>query len=423
MSLVLILWAIHIFSTGELRFSKSPLQIPLLATIIYGIFQIIPFGYTTIADVENIPKTISADPFATKLAVIHFFALLVYFAALLTYTDSVKRLRKLVLLVIIFGSIYAFYAIIQSVISPGKIYGIYESKFAQPFGSFVNRHSYAAFIEMSIAMTLGILFAGAVSKDKRLLYLTATGLMAVSLLLSGSRGGLIAFLSSVMFLIFITTDTNSKAKLALKFALVLTFLIAVIAGTILVGGESTLTRIVETTQSQDITTNRIHIWSVTLKVISSSPIFGVGLGAFPQAYTKFDSLSGLERVEQAHNDYLQILADAGIFGLIFAGLFALWLFRAGFQNIKTENKFRRAVAVGALSGCFAIFVHSIFDFVLHVTAISLLFLTLTAIVVLSGQKFPDDEPETPRKRRRKRQVAEKIPINPKIQSHGETISE
>lgn len=393
-SLILILWSFEAFLTGKFRLNRTPLQVPIILTIVYGIIQIIPFGYISeVAGVKDIPKTISIDPFATKLAIVHFFALLVYFSAILTYVDSIKRLQKLLLLITIFGSLYAFYAILQSVLSPGKIYGIYESRFAQPFGSFVNRHNYAAFIEMSISIPLGMLFVGAVPKDKRLLYLIAVGLMLISLLLSGSRGGLVAFLAEIIFLIFITTKLKRRSQVVFKVILVVILLIVAIAGTIFVGGESTLTRIIETSRSQDLSTNRIHIWSVTLKVIASNPIFGVGLGAFPQAYTKFDSRSGLERVEQAHNDYLQILSDAGIFGLIFAGLFIFWLFRIGFQSIKTENTFHRAAATGALTGCFAILVHSIFDFVLHVTAISLMFLTLSAIVVLNGQKFLKEEPQ------------------------------
>src|SRR5438445_9213484 len=45
------------------------------------------------------------------------------------------------------------------------------------------------------------------------------------------------------------------------------------------------------------------IWGVTLKVIPSSMPFGAGIGAYPQAYTPFDTLSGLERVEQRSEEH------------------------------------------------------------------------------------------------------------------------
>jgi len=51
---------------------------------------------------------------------------------------------------------------------------------------------------------------------------------------------------------------------------------------------------------------------------------------------------------------------------------------------------------------FAILVHSVFDFVLHITAISVLFLTFVSLIVASGNEFPDDiEEDEPRHRSRK----------------------
>jgi O-antigen ligase len=259
-------------------------------------------------------------------------------------------------------------------------------------------------MEMTIAVPLGMMFSGAVERDRRLLFITAIGLMGVALLLSGSRGGLVALLAEIFFLVILTTQSKSYGQMALKTGLSVALVIVIIAGSIFIGGESSLTRLAETSVSKDFTTDRTHIWSVTLEVIKDNLPFGAGLGAFSVAYTPYDSLSGLERVEQAHNDYLQVLADAGLVGLIIGAFFVFWLFRTGLRNIKTENRFRRGVAVGALSGCFAVLVHSIFDFVLHTTAIALLFLTLVSLVVLSGRKNKDDE-EMPVKREKKSRPA------------------
>ena len=178
----------------------------------------------------------------------------------------------------------------------------------------------------------------------------------------------------------------------------------VIVGAILIGGESSLSRLAETAASDDISTNRTQIWSVTLQVIKNNLPFGAGIGAFAAAYTPYDPSNGFARVEQAHNDYLQVLADAGIVGLILAGFFVFQLFKTGLRNIRTENVFRRGVGIGALAGCFAILVHSLFDFVLHTTAITFLFLISVALVSASGRKFADDEQTYERRRSRKASV-------------------
>jgi O-antigen ligase len=401
-TIIAILWATDCFASGEIRFNTSFVQIPLIAAILYGVIQIIPFGsLSETGGVSGIPRTISLDSFSTQLIIVHLAALLIYFAVSLAYIDTAKRIRTIVFTITIFGFCYAFFAILQSFLSPNKIYGVLEVPFATPFGSFVNRHNFAAFMEMTIAVPLGLLVVGGIPQDKRLIYLTAIVLMGVALILSGSRGGLVSLLAMIFFVIFITTQAKNYGSFILKIGLAVVLITTIIVGASLIGGESSLTRLAETAESKDITTNRSHIWNVTLEVIKNSPVLGAGIGAFGVAYTPHDTLNGLERVEQAHNDYLQVAADAGVIGLLIGGAFLFILFKTGLKNIKTSNLYRKGVAVGALGGCFAVLIHSLFDFVLHTTAISLLFLTLVSLVVVSGKGQPDElEVETKRKKRK-----------------------
>ena len=140
---------------------------------------------------------------------------------------------------------------------------------------------------------------------------------------------------------------------------------------------------------------RSNIWSVTLEVIKANLPFGAGLGAFGVAYTPHDTMSGLERAEQAHNDYLQVLADAGLVGLIIGAFFLVRLFMLGKEALAIRNNYRQGIAFGALAGIFAILVHSIFDFVLHTTAVSVLFVTLIALLVASRGSYSDDVEDVP----------------------------
>lgn len=401
-ALMLILWAVDWMRSGVIRFNSSLLQLPLVGAAVYGFVQVIPFGtLNEAAGVSGIPRTISIEPFATEISAIHFIALLIFFAAALTRIDSANRLRKLTIFLSVFGFGYAFFAILQSVLSPDKIFGIYGRPGANPFGSFVNRNHFAAWIELAIALPLGLLFTGAVSKDKRLLYITAISLMGVALIVSGSRGGLVAFLVEIIFLLLIANRSEGKGKSFVKPALAVGLVLVVIAGSYFVGGESSLTRI-STDQAEAAGTNadRAHIWSVTLKVIGDSMPFGVGLGAFGTAYGKFDVNSGLERVEQAHNDFLQVISDAGIVGAFMGIGFLFLLFRAGKRSLQTDNDHRRGLAAGALAGIVAVLVHSFFDFVLHTTAVALLFLTVLSVLIVSGTTFPDDVPNEDEPRQR-----------------------
>ena len=86
----------------------------------------------------------------------------------------------------------------------------------------------------------------------------------------------------------------------------------------------------------------------------------------------------------------EVYTAFGLAIVLIGAVFLFWFFREGIRNSFTSNTFRRGIAVGAFAGCFAILIHSIFDFVLHITAISVVFLTLLAMLVASGRKFDDD---------------------------------
>ena len=85
-----------------------------------------------------------------------------------------------------------------------------------------------------------------------------------------------------------------------------------------------------------------------------------------------------------------MLADAGLVGLVIGAFFLVRLFTLGKGALGIRNNYRNGIAVGALAGIFAILVHSIFDFVLHTTAISVMFVTLLALLVASRNSYSDD---------------------------------
>jgi O-antigen ligase len=167
-------------------------------------------------------------------------------------------------------------------------------------------------------------------------------------------------------------------------------------GVIALCGEFSFYRLIDSVNFEYPTTGRAHFWSVTLDIIKAHPYVGTGLGAFGVVYTKYDTRNGFFRLEQAHNDYLQVLSDGGIIGGVVALSFVVLLFYLALKRARSHDDFRRGVALAALSGCFAVLVHSFFDFTLHTTSNALLFLVMAALATLNGHV------ETaPRKRRRR----------------------
>ncbi|HEV2763284.1 MAG TPA: O-antigen ligase family protein [Pyrinomonadaceae bacterium] len=398
---LLLCWTLDAWRTRSLRLSRNLLQLPLAGLFLLGLVQLLPLGSADAgaAAALGVPpaRTLSLDPYATRFVLIQLGSLAVYFAAALAFVDSPRRFRLVVRTLVVFGAALAAFGMIMSFVSPNFVMGVRETKQAVGFGPFINRHHFAAFMEMSLALPLGLLFAGAVERERRPLYGFAAAVMAIALILTNSRGGMLALVAEVLFLAVLSgvalRRRGGKEKegrvvggLARRAALGAGVVVLLFAAVLLFGGEGALNRLVGTINADDPTTGRLHFWRGTLGIIRDHPVLGVGLGAFGAAYTRYDTSSGvLFRLEQAHNDYLQLLSDAGIVGALLGLVFVVVLFRGALRRMESQSKFRRGVALGALSGCFAVLVHSFFDFTLHTTANSLLFLLLAALATLDGR--------------------------------------
>lgn len=405
---ILILWVVDSWNLGTIRVNRNTLQIPLLGMLLLGIVQLLPLRGPGTASGTSLPfaRSLSLDPYSTRLVLVQTLALFIYFAATLVFVDTPKRLRLLVRTIIIFGFFLAIFGLTQSFTSPNKLYWIREMGQSTPFGPFINRHHFAGYMELALALPLGLLFSGSIEKEKRVIYLFAAGLMAVALIMTNSRGGLISMCAEILFVVIVGLGGRRKREksapikspiwnAAVTGALGLGLLVVLFVGVISLGGEDALNRIVGTVNSEDPTTGRAHFWDVTLDIIKNHPVIGTGLGAFGVVYTGYDSRNGLYRLEQAHNDYLQVLSDAGIVGALLGLFFIVNLFRMGFARRDSRDEFRRGVATGAMAGCFAVLVHSFFDFTLHTPSNALLFLIVAAIATMNGRV---EEVQTRRRR-------------------------
>jgi O-antigen ligase len=421
---LVVFWCVDGLTLRSVQLNRNSLQLPLLAFILVGFLQLLPLR--SAADNAglslSLSRSLSLDPYSTQLVLVQLISLFVYFAATVIFTDSPRRLRTLVRVITIFGFCLAMFGLTQSLTTDGtRVYWFRELAQSTAFGPFINRHHFAGYMEMAIAMPLGLLFSGAIENYKRPVYAFAAALMGVSLIMTNSRGGIISLAAELFFLVLIAgpgaqqKEKSKRLRAALVRAGLAAGLVALLfGGTLAVGGADVFNRLVGTATASDPTTGRSHFWSVTLDIIKAHPIVGSGLGSFGVIYTRYDSRNGFYRLEQAHNDYLQVLSDTGLIGGLIGLSFLVILFGKGFERRITEDKFRRGVATGALAGCFAVLVHSAFDFTLHTTANALLFLILAALATLDHRV---DTSGGGRKKRRRRsdssakQLAEPRPDN------------
>jgi O-antigen ligase len=118
----------------------------------------------------------------------------------------------------------------------------------------------------------------------------------------------------------------------------------------------------------------------TVEIIKDFPFLGTGLGTYLYAYPAYETTFRRELLEHAHNDYLELLAEAGIVGgglLIFVAFGALGVLFARWA--RRNDHFVRGVGIGCLAGIAAMLIHSLTDFNLHITANAVLFVSLYAL--------------------------------------------
>ena len=422
---ILVLWVLDAWRLGNMRISRNLLQLPLLGALALGLVQLLPLRNTTMVGGLIGANTLSFDPYSTRLVLVQLATLFIYFAATLVFVDTPHRLNLLVRTIMIFGFGLAILGLMQSFTSPTKVYWFRELNQSTAFGPFINRHHFAGYMELTIALPLGLLFAGAVERDKKILYVFMAGLMGVALVMTTSRGGIISLVAEIMFLVVVSgigkkqsrsrkTKPNRLKGLAVRAGLAAALMVGLFVAVLLLGGEFSIYRFIDTVNTDNPTSGRAHFWAVTIDIIKSYPFIGTGLGSFGVVYTQYDTRNGLFRLEQAHNDYLQVLSDGGIIGAALALAFVVVLFYLALKRAKSLDGFRRGVALAALSGCFAVLVHSFFDFTLHTTSNALLFLVMAALATLNGRV------ENAPKKRRRRSSTEPSAVAPGNSSDQDT---
>jgi O-antigen ligase len=229
-------------------------------------------------------------------------------------------------------------------------------------------------------------------------------MMGLAVVMSLSRGGMISLVASLMFVVAFgykprAREYGRKSQRHSLFpiplavsragALVL-MLFTVGAGVWWVGADPVIRRVEKGELTMDESGSRSgketffqsrgRIWRDTATMICANWVTGVGLGAYQTAYPIYTVRDGTTVTSQAHNDYLQILADAGIFGAALALLFIFLVGRDTVRASRHRNPVIAATALGAASGLFALMVHSLFDFNLQIPSNALLFLVLTSVV-------------------------------------------
>ncbi|MDX2034614.1 MAG: O-antigen ligase family protein [Blastocatellia bacterium] len=393
---VVLLWGVHTAIEGRWTLAANPLALPMLALLAVALVQIYPSA-------SNSRGAISYDAYVTRQVAIKLFASLCFFLLFATFVKNDARRYTAAHVIIGVCVFIALVGIGQSLI--GK--ALWQRG---TFGPFVNRNHFAGFLEMGVGVAGGLILSRTVRREWLAIYISCALAMCAGIVLSASRGGVLALAAEVVFLAVIAIPNfissqreggNRRLAVVLRAAAALVLGFGAIIGSLFLVGSEGLIENIGQSKSEiqgelpaGERFSRRDIWSATAGLIKDHPMLGVGLGAFQFAYTRYDQSSGTQRVEQSHNDYLQIVADAGFVGGALALLFLLLLFIRGFSAAQSRDRQKRAIVLGALTGCFAIAVHSFVEFNLQITANAQLFLALCALATPDRRRHETEDEDS-----------------------------
>jgi len=392
----------------ELKRPTRALFIPLVALIGFAIVQTLPVSSATLPGIGPVWKSLSVDAHQTWLFVIHLSALALLGWMLLIHTTTERRLRLLVELLILVGVVSAMFGIWRqaSQREPGFILPYLRP--AMGYAQFINYNHFAFLMEMALGLVLGIIVCRGVTGTRLVVYLVAAPPMWAALILSNSRGGILSILCQVVFLglllsvgrqekSYASTSRLSRASrvIAVRGVLVAALLAGAIATVVLVGGDPLGGRLESVPleldrQAAQTMTLRQSIWRATWDLINDHPIAGVGFGGYAVAIPKYHVASGELTPQEAHNDYLELLASGGLVGFaICVWFFIVFLAEARSQmRVPIGFRYLRAARFGALAGILTVSVHSLVDFGLHIPANAFVITALFSIVLVDIQDVP-----------------------------------
>ncbi len=405
------LWAVSMVRARRLELRRTPLDLPIVLFLALA----------------GASAALSVYPWASRIQFCRLLTYALVFFVLVNTLDSRRKVLRLAWVIVLFGAAFATAAL---TLAGRELLGF--ETFSRGAGlamTFVNRNHFAGYLEIvaCLGVGLGLAYRGA----PRALLLGLSAWVAVAVLFSLSRGGILALAGGLAFLA-VTIGLCHRSRKSLM--LVAGFLVLVLAAGAGLGPGAVLESVESLEDPLAAGGTRLEFWRGTLDMIAANPWSGSGPGTFVHAYNRYQTEATARwLVDHAHNDYLELAAEFGLPGLL-AGLLCLGiLFTRGFSDLRPAGRkqipgfgqagpgirSRRGIAdfgqeavrvfedglmtkggagprirsrrlrvlgagLGALAGCFALAVHSGFEFNAAIPSNALLFSACAALAIAAG---------------------------------------
>jgi len=375
--------------------------------LLYGLLQLVPLPLDWLHDLSPLAAQsylalesigsdvtlapITVDAHATTSAWLKGLAYVLVFALVLLLVNRRTRLRRLAQVLVAAAVFQSMLASLQSL--AGVDFAFVEHK-GVAHGTFVNRNHLAGYLEMNLAIGIGLLIASMKEQTpqswrQRLRHLSQVllgpkarlrvylAIMVVTLVLTHSRMGNTGFFASMLVagLLALLLFRQSPRPVVVLIVSLLVIDIFIVGAWF--GLEKVQQRIVNTTLETEARDEvDYYAWGQTRDFL----ITGSGAGSFYTVFPYYRERDIRGFYDHAHNDYLEFLSESGVIASsLLAATVVLCLGAALLAQRRRHDPLMRGMGFSATMGITAILIHSSVDFNLQIPANAALFMVLLAL--------------------------------------------
>lgn len=340
--------------------------------------------------------TLSVDPHASTVSLLKSLAYAAIFFLVLALANRRSRVLTLVRVLVYWAVAMAVYAVLMHLGGFEQDYfGMHLRHRDYASGTYVNRNHFAGYLEMTLAMGIGLLIAGLSDRSadtwKRFIQLTldwilspkmvmrlALCVLVIALTTTHSRMGNTAFFASLLAAgaIGIALSRHATRNTVLLLASLIVIDLLIVGSWF---GVEKLARRFEQASVEGIQ-DRENVAALALDIVKDYPVAGSGPGTFYVVFPRYRDEAVGAFFDHAHNDYAEIAAESGVFGLALLGLFvAMAIAAALMAQWQRRDPLMRGVSFACVMGVTAILIHSWVDFNLQIPANAAYFVVLLAL--------------------------------------------
>lgn len=348
-------------------------------------------------------QSISYSPSSSLSWWIFLLSLLIFFLVLRQVIPYRRHLRTVILIVIITGSFEAFYGLLQALIPSLGVLWVDTDFNGCARGTYICRNHFAGFLEMVWPLALGYtmsygdwngrddyhgpgnkrLLRTMISSDRlyrQVFLVLMIGIMLLALLFSRSRAGITGAGVGLLTFTILVYFANRRFSKGFWIIIGAVLLLLFVYGNQM-GFDPIIERFLVILEGN---ISRIDLWRDGIAIVKDHPS-GIGLGNLNQVMPVYltSTVSEVTVFSHIHNDYLQVLIEAGWPGfLIVVFAFFIFMIRSIGRIVKLnlyDEPVRFFIGAGAVSGLVSMAFHSFFDFNLQIPANCVYFVTLISL--------------------------------------------